>query len=186
MSRTLIIGLCGPAGAGKDTVRRILEDAHGFWGLAFADPVRDMARALLSHVYAEHAAERRELKETPVPVLGASYRQIAQTLGTEWGRQTIRPTLWIDIAMAKVRLAAAQGRRHIVISDVRFPDEMEAIRSIGGVIWAVTRPGVEPVREHVSEHIAREAVHWADEILCNGGTMDDLRERVGRAAEAMT
>lgn len=173
-----LIGLTGRAGAGKDTVRRILEDDHGFWGMAFADPVRDMARALLSHVYAEHAVERRELKEVAVPVLGVSYRQIAQTLGTEWGRQMIRPSLWIDIAMSKARLSASRGHTRIVISDVRFPDEMEAIRGMGGVIWAVTRPGVEPVREHVSEHMARDCALYADAVVCNSGTLEDLAQRV--------
>lgn len=179
--KTTLIGLCGPAGAGKDTVRSILQEEHGFEGLAFADPVRDMARALLAHVYSEHVVHRRDLKESPVPVLNASYRQIAQTLGTEWGRNTIRSTLWIDIAMAKVRLMAARGQQRVVISDVRFPDEMEAVRAAGGSIWAVMRPGVEPVREHVSESLARDAVHFADRVVCNAGSMDDLRAAVAMA-----
>jgi hypothetical protein len=176
-----LIGLTGPAGAGKDTVRGLLKAHHGFMGLAFADPVRDMAKALLDHVYARGHAMDRSLKEKPAPVIGASYRELAQTLGTEWGRQTIRPSLWIDIAMHKVRLMWARGERRIVISDVRFPDEAEAIRAAGGQIWAITRPGIEPVREHVSERLAREAAHFADRIINNDGTIDDLARAVGAA-----
>lgn len=181
----IIIGLAGAAGAGKDTVRHMLEEEHGFVGLAFADPVRDMARALLAHVYADHFAQRRELKETAVPVLGVSYREIAQTLGTEWGRNTIRPLLWADIATAKVRLMLARGERRVVISDVRFPDEAEAIRSMGGVVWVVTRQDAAPVREHVSEYMARTAESWADAVIRNDGTLEELRERVAQELGAL-
>ena len=185
MKQPILIGLSGPAGAGKDAVRMILESEHGFVGLAFADPVRDMVLALLDHVYARGHGTDRRLKEKPAPVIGASYRELAQTLGTEWGRQTIRPSLWIDIAMHKVRLMWARGERRIVISDVRFPDEMEAIRAAGGQIWAITRPGIESVREHVSEHLARDAVHFADQIINNDGTIDDLARAVGAALNSM-
>jgi hypothetical protein len=181
MSNRTLIGLTGQAGAGKDTVRGLLESRHGFLGLAFADPVRDMVLALLDHVYARGHGMDRALKEKPVPVIGASYRELAQTLGTEWGRQTIHPGLWIDIAMHKVRLLWSRGERRIVISDVRFPDEMAALRAAGGEIWAITRPGIEPVREHVSEHLAREAVHFADRIINNDGNLDDLARAVGAA-----
>jgi dephospho-CoA kinase len=47
MSKPFIIGLTGYAGSGKDTVRNILEAKHGFDGIAFADPIRDMLTALL-------------------------------------------------------------------------------------------------------------------------------------------
>lgn len=183
---SLLIGLCGRAGAGKDTVRQFLANDHGFTGLAVADPLRDMVMALLDHVYANHYATRRDLKEVDVPVIGASYRKLAQTLGTEWGRQTIRPSLWIDIAMHKVRLMWARGERRIVISDVRFPDEAEAIRSMGGVVWVVTRQDAAPVREHVSEYMARTAESWADAVIRNNGTLEQLRERVANAVGSLT
>ena len=183
---SLLIGLCGHAGAGKDTVRQFLANDHGFTGLAFADPLRDMVMALLDHVYANHYATRRDLKEVDVPVIGASYRKLAQTLGTEWGRQTIRESLWADIAMAKARLAMARGE-HVVISDVRFPNEVKAIRWHGGVIWTVTRPQLIAVRDHVSEALARsDAAGLADHIICNDGTLGQLRERVANAVGSLT
>ena len=175
-TRPIIIGLTGPAGAGKDTVRTVLEEEHGFYGLAFADPVRAMARALLEHVYCEHYASRRDLKETPPPVLGVSYREIAQTLGTEWGRRTIRESLWIDIAMSQARLALARGQRRIVISDVRFENEAKAIRAMGGRIWLVRRDGVQPVRAHVSEEYWMTAD--VDDVVSNDGSIDELRSLV--------
>jgi hypothetical protein len=174
----MIIGLCGPAGSGKDTVRSILERKHGFVGLAFADPIHEMLKALLATIDMRTYGNYRSLKERPVPLIGASYREMAQTLGTEWGRKQIGENFWVAIAMHRVRMMKAYGNRRIVISDVRFPNEMRAIREVGGRIWAITRTGVEPVNDHVSEAMARDAVHFADRIISNDGTIEDLERAV--------
>lgn len=184
--KSMLIGLMGAAGSGKDTVRSILEREFGFCGLAFADPVRAMACALLESVGALGYAQQRELKELPVPGLGFSYRELAQTLGTEWGRETIRKSLWIDIAMARIdALHKAVPGAHVVVSDVRFEDEVEALRARGAAIWLVRRPSVAQVRSHVSESLAN-ATELADVVIDNDGTLQDLQDKVLSAMVACT
>lgn len=180
-----IIGLLGPAGSGKDTVREILAK-HGYYGLAFADPIREMLKPLLlacgvdlSYMTARH------LKEQPMPVLGVSYRQLAQTLGTEWGRAQ-GPDFWLRIAAASMMEVSIStfGPPLFVISDVRFPNEAEWIRNLGGQVWRIDRPGVAPVREHTSETLVETIT--PDFVLDNNGSLDDLQVAVAAALALMS
>ncbi|MGB4061558.1 MAG: hypothetical protein WBK26_15235 [Burkholderiaceae bacterium] len=172
---TTLIGLCGPAGSGKDSVRSILEMHNDFAGLAFAEPIREMLRELLTFngCSADHITQR-ELKETPVPGLGVSYRHMAQTLGTEWGRNCLGENFWLRVADAYMTHLRSHGYRHFVVSDVRFANEAAWVRARGGVLWLIDRPGVQPVRQHISEAMPFEA----DRVLHNHGSLPDLRRVV--------
>ncbi len=185
MQRPRIIGLTGLAGSGKDTVRAMLEQDHGFTGLAFADPIRLMLCALLQYAGADasHMTDRA-LKEAQMPQLaGLSYRELAQTLGTEWGR-SVRPDLWLRLAQSRVAVLATESTEplRVVISDVRFLNEATWIQSMGGEIWRVERPGTQPVRQHSSETEMR--LIPCDRVLFNHGTMDELWLTVSRYCEA--
>lgn len=177
-----IIGLTGLAGSGKDSVRAVLEQ-HGYTGLAFADPMRAMLQALFSTagVGLQHMTER-ELKEQTIPQLGASYRQLAQTLGTEWGR-ALGTDFWVRIALSRIKAQLEDnfGQAQFVISDVRFPNEAEFIREAGGQVWHVLRPGVAPVRPHESEAHARSMA--CDYTILNDGTLKDLQATVLQALQ---
>lgn len=163
----MIIGLGGYAGAGKDTVREILEQRYGAHGLAFADPMRAMIGALLDSIGAPHRwMTDRDLKEQPIPDLGVSYRMLAQRLGTEWGR-SFSPTFWVDLTGARVR-----DDGHHVISDVRFPNEANWIHAHGGEVWRIDRPDTVPVATHVSEsHVMSLR---ADRVIDNSGDLAAL------------
>lgn len=166
-----IIGLTGLAGTGKDTVRRMLEEDHGFDGLAFADPIRQMIGELLSsNGFDSSWMTERELKEQPIPGLGVSYRELAQRLG-DWGR-AMDTDFWVKIAANFVGELQHRGDAHIVISDVRFVNEAKWIREAGGEIWRIERPGAAPVRDHESER--QVAAIQASRVVDNSGTVEDL------------
>lgn len=167
-----IIGLTGLAGTGKDTVRRILEEDFGADGIAFADPIRDMIGALLTESgYSTEWMYERDKKETPIPGLGTSYRHLAQTLGTEWGR-SISADFWLRIAKARADALKANGARLLVVSDVRFPNETAWIKEQGGEVWCIAREQATPVRDHPSESLVD--VLEPDRFIDNSGTVEDL------------
>ena len=175
----ITIGLCGRAGSGKDTVRSILEMHHDFAGLAFAEPIRAMLRELLtSNGCSDDYITRRELKETAIPGLGISYRQMAQTLGTEWGRQQLGGNFWLNVANTYLADLRTQGYRRFVVSDVRFANEAEWVRQQGGLVWLIDRPGIDDVRPHVSEAMPTSAGFEADRIIHNHSTVHDLQRLV--------
>jgi hypothetical protein len=150
-----IIGICGPAGSGKDTAREVLTGCFNVTGMAFADPMRAMLGALLDECNVSREwMVLRDLKEQPMPGLGVSYRHAAQALGTEWGRAlTPGNELWVRIAQAKmIDAMLVHGENHVFcISDVRFDNEARWIKEHGGVVWSIERPGVASVRSHASE-----------------------------------
>jgi hypothetical protein len=178
-----LIGLSGLAGSGKDTVRAMLE-REGFVGLAFADPIRSMIRELLIGSGIDDAyLDERELKETIIPELGVSYRHMAQSLGTEWGRN-LRSDFWLRAAAAFVTDQQQAGETHFVISDVRFANEAEWIKRQGGKIWRVHREGLASVRAHVSES-GIDSIR-PSRTIHNNGTPEQLHEAVMAALETLT
>ena len=73
-------------------------------------------------------------------------RRLLQVMGAEVGRNLIDPNLWVEMTMSGLN-----RDENIVITDVRFPNEYEAIKWAYGEIWRIERPGVEPVNGHYSE-----------------------------------
>jgi len=170
MKTPRLIGLTGYAGTGKDTVRAALQK-HGFEGFAFADPLRNMLREMLrSSGVSEHWMDWRECKEEPMPVFGASYRQMMQTLG-DWGK-SISDDHWLKSATAHMAQLKKQKAIAFVVSDVRFANEAAWVRHHGGVIWRVHRDAAQPVREHVSESGVDDIA--PDLTVHNNGTLDEL------------
>jgi hypothetical protein len=72
-------------------------------------------------------------------------RRLLQVFGTEVGRDMFGTNFWVDLTLNSVK------EDRVVISDVRFKNEADAIRSIGGQVWRINRNGVGPVTDHASE-----------------------------------
>lgn len=176
---TKVIGITGPAGAGKDTVGMILSEYHGFHLFAFADPLYDALIAMLQ--IDEERFRARETKEQPIPGLGVSPRVLLQTLGTEWGRNLIHPNWWVKIARQRI-MQRIQSGYDVVITDVRFQNEVDLVRELGGELIRLARHDVPEVAPHVSEN--PDIWHQADHLIVNDGSIDELQryiEALGRA-----
>lgn len=170
MSQIPIIGLTGRARVGKDTVARFIVAARGGYQYSFADPMRAMLRAGFGIDMNDPFWEAN--KETVVPALGKSPREIMQTLGTEWGRNMIGSNTWITMAQQRL-LAAGPG---MVISDVRFENEAHWVRKLGGRIMHIKRDDAQKVAPHSSE--GGIAMAPGDGVILNNGSLQDLQQAV--------
>jgi hypothetical protein len=181
IQRPLTIGLTGRAGSGKSTVAQMLADEFAFTELAFADPILEMVSVLFATAGIDGAwAADRALKELPTP-LGFSYRQLAQSLGTEWGRG-LHPDLWLRVMAARKASCDLYGE-NLVISDVRFPNEAQWITSQGGVVVRVLRHDLPDVRPHASEsHV--DTLPITTELL-NYGSKATLFDQVDRLVSTL-
>jgi hypothetical protein len=178
----MLIGLCGPAGAGKNTVADFLTDSNGgpFAQIAFAAPLYECLSAITGLPVAR--LKNRDVKEEVIPWLGKSPRQLLQTLGTEWGRGTVHPEIWIRIAMERAKPEMAGGRG-VVITDVRFDNEAQAVIDAGGEVWRVTRPGWRCLADEAAAHQSEAGVsdHLIARTIDNSGSLDDLRDQLAAA-----
>lgn len=180
--------LMGRAGAGKDTVGEYLQDRHGYCVRSFASPIKASLNRLLMAAGA-HDEELfyyscdREGKEEPCPYfMGKSYRQAAQTLGTEWGRKFIHPDLWALTAIKQAKELPENGL--IVFTDTRFPNEVLAARAAfdDAKLVNVSRPGLLPVSAHVSE----ESLHneHIDYEIENDAELEDLKVKIDKMMDS--
>jgi hypothetical protein len=147
----MIIGLTGKKGCGKSSVARSLRDNHGYTVRSLADPLKRALEAL--GVPADNMEVPR-LKETPLPQFGdKSAREIMQLFGTEFARNMICDTIWIDALINEVIQLQEDGDTDIVVDDVRFNNEASALIELGGVVIQVERPGYYDGSDgHISEN----------------------------------
>lgn len=82
-----------------------------------------------------------------------SPRTICQWWGTEY-RRSVEPRYWTRIVLERITEATRNGSSRFVITDVRFPNEADVVHSAGGVVWMITRPGLNlsstPEGTHIS------------------------------------
>lgn len=178
--RPLLIGVTGYKRSGKDTTGEVMASILGCQRIAFADPIKDAVRAILraQGVDEETIEECIDgcLKEAPCPYLmGKSPRYVMQTLGTEWGRGMLGDTIWVKAALNR----AANSDKGTIITDVRFPNEAEAIREAGGVVVRVSRPETEPdMGETLHPSEAGVDQIEADYVIRNDLSRDDFQAEV--------
>ena len=158
----MMIGLSGYARTGKDTAAQILAE-RGFRRVAFADRVRSLALRLDAPTRAIVGALGWEEAKSHAYV-----REYLQTLGMAV-REEVGEDAWI-------RAALRDRRGDLVISDVRFRNEADAIRAAGGVIWRIERSGISAANGHVSEH-EMDGYRY-DSVIRNDGDLNGLHEAV--------
>lgn len=145
----MIIGIAGFQGSGKDTIADYLQNIYGFKRDSFASTLKDAVsavfgwdRELLEGRTKESRAWREQVDtwwadRLNMPNLTPRY--VLQIWGTEVARKSFHDDTWIASLENKLR----KTNNDIVISDVRFPNEILAIKRAGGVVIRVTR-GPEP------------------------------------------
>jgi hypothetical protein len=109
-------------------------------------------------------------------------RDFLQKLGTDALRNGLHPNVWVNALMADYtstgRYGYDENKEPIhdypnwIITDVRFKNEAEKIKELGGQLWRVKRVGFGPVNDHVSE--SELDGYKVSQIFVNNGTLEDL------------
>jgi len=176
-----LIGITGLAGTGKDTLADHLSKTFGHEKYAFATPIKELLNARFGWMM--EMWDDRSWKESDQPEAGRredweeynhfSPRSWAQWLGTDVGRVIGGEDVWVKRMVS--RWYGVHGSRRpsaMIIPDVRFDNEADTIRGMGGVVVKLLRPCAVPVNAHVSEKGVRS--EFIDATITNDRCVDDF------------
>lgn len=191
----MIIGVVGFIDSGKGTVGDILVNEHGFKQIAFADALKDAVASIFGwsrHMLEGDTPESRAWREQPDEWWSARFgyevtpRLMLQHMGTEATRRVIADNIWVAALERRLRSGS-----DYVITDVRFPNEMEFVRSVGGKLIWVKRGTIPTKDELLNMHVSETA--WYNELptmlnymIENDGTIDDLKVKVDEVLTTIT
>lgn len=214
MKNKIIIGVCGFQGSGKDTVADYLVNVHGFRRISFAGTLKDAISSIFGwdrELLEGRTKESRAWRETvdtwwatKLDMPHLTPRWILQYWGTEVCRKNFHDNIWINSVEHKLNNISD----NVVISDVRFPNEIQSIKDAGGMVIRTHR-GEDPVWYRAAEIVNHGMTHanssreildamtkleaykihasetaWIgtdfDAILDNDGSIDDLYNQINQ------
>ena len=181
----MIIGISGKAGSGKDTVAKMLEVLYANPDISyeeyekkkyknfadiqivhFADSLKETTQVLFR--IGEWETNTQEGKKTTINWIGKTVRELLQGIG-QGLRDAIDPNLWV-----KILFANTEDWSNYIIADVRYPNEIYAIKKRNGVLIRIDRKGAG-AGNHSSETALDDYKEW-DVHIENNGSIEDLFE----------
>ena len=181
----MIIGISGKAGSGKDTAAKMLEVLYANPDISyedfankryknfadiqivhFADTLKETAQVLFR--IGEWETNTQEGKKTTINWIGKTVRELLQGIG-QGLRDAIDPDLWI-----KILFANTENWSNYIIADVRYPNEIKAIKERNGILLRIDREGAG-AGNHSSETALDNYKEW-DVHIENNGSIEDLFE----------
>lgn len=163
-SNPQLIGLCGYARSGKNTVGDFLTEQYGYEQRAFADKLRDLAVYIDPYIgdeevrYSDEAVFNYERAKNEFPEV----RRFLVALG-KGVREVLGGGIWLD-ACLPVKFPATFDDDSLlfgwdgpptVITDVRYPNEAQRILDLGGEVWYLNRLGHYGVNEEEVTSISK-------------------------------
>lgn len=172
----LILGFGHRKRVGKDTITdmintqlRIAKPGLRVKKVSFAAKLKDVSYQLFGWAGVQRALfyenpANAHLRETKLPAIDLTPREVWIKLGN--AVRSVYAGVWVEHALKGTEADV------ILIPDVRFPNEVDAIRGLGGRVYKVTRSSVA-VSTDESDCALADFDDW-DAVLPNDGDMMDL------------
>lgn len=165
-----IIGITGLKGSGKDTIADYLVQNYEFIKVAFADFIKNALKELFDWDDEDFSQDKKEIEDT---YWGVTPRKMCQEVGTEFLRihckDLISPKFFLPngenyqgtfhikrINKEIKKLLEVNKNVNIVFSDIRFQDEIDYIKKIGGKIIRLSRDNSN--KNEFSDHISEKNI----------------------------
>jgi hypothetical protein len=166
-----IIGVAGKKRSGKDTLADRLEE-HGYEKYGFADNIKRACEEIFDFSDEELWGDK---KEEINEYWGFTPRHALQVFGTDLFRDKFGDDIWIRSLFRDLQ---NDDPDKVVITDVRFPNEVEAIQKSGGiVVWIDASERLSESDDHESETALDDYLGF-DYTISNNGTKQQFRKKV--------
>ena len=173
----MLVGICGKAGSGKDTIGDYLIKEYGFKKISLADPIKRLVKDIFA--LDDHTVYDRVAREEPLERWdGWTVRELLQYIGTELFRENIDSAIWVKSLWYKIQ---DDKENDYVVSDLRFPNELQFFRDKAEegefIAIKVVREGCVGrvgLKGHASEAYDLEG----DFEVLNNGTMEQLYNKI--------
>jgi hypothetical protein len=181
------IGITGNKGSGKDTVGKYLYEKYGFKLFAYAHSLKKACQVIFS--LTDDQLYDGDTKEQIDGYWNHSPRELFQSVGTELFRNTLSKyclnignDIWIRAVERKILkeyTPLEDGKNRMCITDVRFPNERDYAKKIGGIVIRVNRKN-NKYDNSTSGHASESLIDTleADYEIDNDGSLEDLYEMV--------
>lgn len=183
-----LIGLGGLKESGKDAFANALESTSGYTVRGMLDAVNEALQVLNPLIprgsfrnpepYTDYLARVGYVAAKRNPEV----RRLLQALGTEVGRDMLTEDAWVNV-MSRHLYQAKRALEPLVITGIRFPNEVAMIREWGGVLVWVDRPEVTARHEEavkgansLAGHASERSVNAPsfDWLVSNSGSLSTL------------
>lgn len=187
-----LIGINGYAGSGKDTVAQMIQELQPDknWQIKkFSGKLKQMA-SLLTNVPVEKFEDQKFKCDGVIEVvtkdyansynitaIGCQVRLFLQFLGTECVRDLLGEDIWVKALLKDYD----PKKDNWIITDMRFPNELQGVLALLGVSLRVERVGIKPINAHPSETALDD--HLFDWLVENKGSLDFLKNEVANFLE---
>jgi hypothetical protein len=172
----MIIGLAGKKQSGKSTVANYLIDVFDFHEISWAYPLKEVIGRQLFGLPDEVLYGDSPKREEIHPTWGMSGRQILQKVGTDLFRNNFDENFWVKVGLSRIMEQQAR-KNHVVVSDCRFPNELEAIKQFGGFTCKIQKVGQETGDEHESERALDKYTDWDYILIAEQGDLRSLKSQ---------
>jgi hypothetical protein len=199
-----IVGITGRKNSGKSTVASLLVQEFDYKEFAFADPLKQLLE-ILFFLEPQHLHDP-DFKEQIIEEFRVSPRRLMQQIGTDLFRDRLVQvlpeldlsghTFWIWHMQQRieryVRSLEGTGKEPlIVISDLRFEDEIEFLRDLENnssprktKLWIlkIIRDRTDGETSVMTKHKSEEMSHTGENVvnICNNESLENLRSSVSR------
>lgn len=171
-----LIGIIGRKRSGKDTIADYLVDIHKYDKLTFAEPIKKILEILFGFDHDQLYGNKKDVIDTRWNI---SPRKVMQFIGTNIFREKINDLIanigdnfWVKIMHNNCKKMLDENKK-IVISDVRFQNEVDMIRELGGILIKISRDTV--VKDIIENNI--DDIN-GDFNVTNDGTIEELLEKI--------
>lgn len=152
-----LITFTGVMGSGKSTAVSALEEFRPhrtlFKNVKFAEPLYQMQEFIYNTVEPAYKRPKEFIKD----------RKLLQWLGTEFGRNSIRDSIWVDLWKSKVLECKSDSLLlrdyYVTCDDVRFDNEAQAVHDLEGYVIKIINnrshtliDTTTGIRNHASEN----------------------------------